>query len=344
MPTYIAFQDGDKPWHELRPDPAGGYSFDVANDYQFLVVCSDSGGFTTRLRQRTVADGDDFVWCMNHGDPYTTVQVTGHMQQPGFVSMYDFASSTTGPWDFTLDVTRGVHDLGATGAGNIVVRRGIPVTDATTLAPIDAVKDGVPLVSTPLTVGGLLTGDQVASEVDLYTVNDIVSAPTVAGSTAAVPPASVLFDGDQLDLYVTVGDGTHTRTADTWFTGHETTFTLLPPLAGVEFGAQDATSATLAGADEAELDLVVTTPTRTDRQDVTTTSAWRAATGRGVSLALDTMPDRFLTTGWTIDVTKPYVRTAIARMLGDVELTSALSNPVNGATMTPRVAPHMRRF
>jgi hypothetical protein len=326
----------------MRPDPIGTYAFDVANDYQFLIVCSDANGFTTRLRQRTAADGDDFVWCMNHGDPYTTVQVTGHMQQAGFVSMYDFASSTTGPWNFTLDVTRGVHDLGATGSGRIVVRRGNEVNAALVLDPIDVTQEGAPLVATPLTIGGLLAGDQVASEVDLYTANDIVSAPTVAGSTASVPPPSVLAGGDQLDLFVTVGDGTHTRTADTWFTGRETTFSLPAPLQGVEFGPQTAKSNELAAADEAELELVATSGARTDRQDVTTTSAWRAASGGdGISLAPDTLPDRFLS-GWTIDVTKPYVRTATARTLGDVELTSALSEPVNGATMTPRVAPHMR--
>src|SRR6476646_4300006 len=189
-PTLIAYQDGSGKWQEPSLDPAGNHELHVRDAYQLVVVCSDSTGFTTRIRERTVADGDDFVWCMNHGDPYTTVPVTGHVQQAGFVSFYDYASSTTAPWDFSLAVTPGLHDLGAYANGKIVFTHDILVQGATTMEPIDVDRSGVALLPIALQVGGLAAADQLATETDVYTQNDIVTAPLVTGASAMVPPSS----------------------------------------------------------------------------------------------------------------------------------------------------------
>jgi hypothetical protein len=338
-PTLIAYRDGSGAWQTPPRDAAGNYHLSVTGDYQLVVVCSDATGFATKLRERTADDGTtDFVWCMNHGDPFATVAVTGHMVQAGFVSMYDYASSTTGPWDFTLQVTPGTHDLGATGNGKLALRRGLGITVAKALAPIDVDAEGTALRPTPLSIAGLDPNMTVTTEADLYTLNDIVTAPAFPGSTAQLPDPSLIVTSDQLDLYITATDPGSIRTADTWFLGN-TSFTMLPALTDITF-ASDASGLVhaawqyLPAQDELALALVATGTNFTDTQEVSATPAYLAATGASdLVFAFDQPLPRFQQ-AWTIDVTKPYTRTFSARADGDVVYTTAYREGVNGAALT----------
>jgi len=334
-PTLIAYRDGEGPWLTPTSDGAGTYQLHVTDGYQLVVTCSDPTGFTTKLRARTFGDGaTDFVWCMNHGDPFATVLVTGEMTQPGFVSMYDYASSTTAAWSFALDVTPGVHDLGATGDGHFARRRDVYIPDAATLPTIDVDAEGDPLVATPLAVTGLQSDDQLTSEVDVYTALDVVTSPAVAGTTAQIVPQSQLVTGDQIDLFVTAADASSVRTADTWFTGSETSFAMPAPLSGVTFARRDtvhATWDTLPAYDELALQLAANGPGWSSVQELSASASWLAEQGAtDLAFALDPLPPRFQQ-AWTIDLDQAYTRALVATRDGDTVFTTSYREGVNGA-------------
>lgn len=332
-PTLIAYRDGTGNWQTPKRDAGGNYQLAVTDDYQLVVVCSDLTGFTTKLRQRTASDGsDDFVWCMNHGDPFSTVEVTGSMVQPGFVSLYDYASSATGPWQFTLQVTPGPHDLGATADGRLLVQRGIDISSGVTLDALDVDAQGTPLVLTDLSFTGLEQGDQVTSEADIYAANDIITAPATGGAAALLPPQAVLQSGEQLDLYVTAWSANHVRTADRWFTGSETSFVLPPVMDGVKFSASDTVHATwsaLPAHDELAVQLEAIGTGYQNIQEVTASQSWLDLHGASeVAFELDKAPPRFQE-AWTLDLSMPYTRSFIARSNGDTVTTTAYREAAN---------------
>lgn len=324
-PTLVAYRDGAGAWR--APDADG--TLHVTDDYQLVVVCTDAAGFDTVVHARTAGDGDDVIYCDGHGFAGTGgVQITGHMVQAGTVGMYDTASSTVAPWDFTLEVPAGAYDLAAVGAGNIAIRRDISAAASAQLADLDLSREGAALVPTALVLDGAQPGDAITTEVDLYTPNNVAFGPIHNGATAQTIPASLLAPTDQVDLYVEDATLTTRRTADTWFTGTETHLALMPILDGIRFGAADAvTPGTLPPYTELELDLVAQTPTTYSAQRFAASRSWLAATG-ATELAFPALDAPRFQAAWTIDRTRPYTRALVVSdgSSGTVYSTAVVDN------------------
>jgi hypothetical protein len=236
--ALFAYRDGQGAWQTATADGQGTYTIYVTSDYEVVVACTSTGGSDVETLAATFGDGSQqYVFC---NAPVTsaatqTVAITGHMIQAGTVTFGDTAMSATAPWDFSLNVTPGTHDLIAMSTGNdMVIRRDQPVTMAGSAAPIDAAQEGTPMVPVTLTVNGIGSGETVDNELDLFLTNDAAIWST-ASSTVETPPASLLEQNDFEFLLADASTATRDHWADTNFTGSETAFSLLPLLDGVQF-------------------------------------------------------------------------------------------------------------
>jgi hypothetical protein len=342
-PSLVMYRDGAGAWHDAGAGTSGDYALHVTDAYMLVVVCSDATGFDTVVRARTFDDGDrDYLYCAGHGLAPSSVQVTGRMLQPGTVSAGDFASSTTAPWDFALQIEPGTRDVMAVGNGRVAIGRDLAISKPTQLTLIDTDKNGTPLVPVALALANLRGDETITTEVDLYGANNVAFGPQVTGAIAQTIPASLLVASDQVDLLVDVATATTDRTADTWFTGAETQLAIMPEISGVTFatagGSLQASWGVLPSYTALGIAVDQTTPTTTARQEF---SASQSYLDRTVTTQLDLAfdpPPRF-DRAWLIDLTQPHVRsfTASDGSTGIV-YTSSVRESVGGAT--PRTAPH----
>lgn len=304
-PSLVAYRDGAGAWKTPTADSSGNYTLTVTNDYQVVVACNDSMNASSELLEATAADGKQFVFCSlpGTGTP-TTVAMTGHMVQAGDVWFGDTASSTTAPWDFTLNVTPGMHDVIAMSAAHgMVIRRNQNVTAAGSIPSIDVASEGTAMTPAALTISGL-GSDTLDTELDLFTQNEFA---TWLGSTTTLypPPASLLTASDFEFLFVEAYNGTTSRYADTQFTGSETTFDLPPALTGIVFGPGKASWASLPAYDRLTFGMQQS-GTLALQQTVVATKGWIDAT-HATALGFDAKPPGFDAT-WSIDPTKSYQR------------------------------------
>ncbi len=316
-PAMIAYRNFEGPW--LVPDAGaqpGDYVLHVTDAYRLALTCSDATGFDTVVRSATFGDADTmFVYCDGHSTALDgSAHVTGDMLQAGTVSMYDFQQSTSAPWSFQLAVPPGTRDLVAYGNGKALIRRDLAITDGVALAPIDVDRDGSALEPVALALDGVQPGDSLTTELDLYGANNLAFGPTVEGATAQALPAALLRPTDQLDLFITATsqDGRFTRTVDTWFTGTETRFQLMPTLDGASIAGATATWSALPPHTAVALELVAGTQTTWSAERIFATQAWLDETGT-TELALPAdMPERFQQ-AWTIDPGAPHTASFSAR-------------------------------
>jgi len=301
--ALFAYRDGQGAWQTATPDAQGTYVIYVTNDYQVVVACSDAGTSDVETLAATFADGArQFVFCSAPvpSAAQQTVAITGHMVQAGSVTFGDMASSTTAPWDFSLNVTTGNHDLIATSASNqLVIRRDQPVTMAGSIAAIDTAQEGTPMVPVTLTVDGVGSGETVRNELDLYLTNDFASW-TTASSTIETPPASLLQQNDFEFLFADASTTTQDHWADTQFTGTETSFTLLPFLDGVQFTVANSTVVATWGTVPAYDDLALAVYSAAANERVRATKGWFDAT-HAAQLTFDLMPPGF-DASWAVDL------------------------------------------
>jgi len=303
-PSLVAYRDGAGAWQTPVADSSGNYTLNVSVDYQVVVVCHDSANADSVLLEATANDGRQFVFCSipTSGTPPTTVAMTGHMVQAGDVWLGDTASSTTAPWDFTLNVTPGTHDLIASSAAHgLVIRRDQMVTAAGALAPIDVASEGTAMTPVNLTIGGL-GSDMLTTELDLFLQHDVAMW---SGSTPALyaPPSSLLTASDFEFLFAEAYTPTTARYADTQFTGTETTLDLPAALTGIVFGPGKASWGTLPAYDQISLDLQQTRTLGLE-QTVQATKGWIDAT-HATALAFDANPPGF-DASWSIDPSASY--------------------------------------
>ncbi len=330
VPSLVAVRDGDGAWTDVVANVYGDYAFEVHDLYLVAIVCSDASGFDTIVRAQTPGDGDpDLLYCNGHAlVPANAVDLTGHMLQSGSVSAGDSQTSTTAPWDFRLGVAPGSHDVVALGNGKIEIERGVAVTGATALAPIDVDASGTPLVAVPLTVADVHADDTVTTEVDLYTASDFHFGPAIAGTTAEAPDASLLVDSDSVDFYVDVTTATTERTADTYYTGSETTLPLMPVLSGITYTTANGSLQAHWGSLPPYTALGLAVSQGASMQEYTATKAYLDATGAALlDLAFDPPPD--FRPEWKVNLAQPYARAFTATNdATDVTLTTSTSESV----------------
>ncbi len=308
-PALVAYRDGAGAWKTPTADAQGNYALTVSVDYQVVVACTGSTGTYAELFEAVATDGPkQYVFCNAGagGMAPTTVAMTGHMVQAGDVWFGDTKSSTTAPWDFTLNVTPGMHDLiAASTAHAMVIRRNQTVSTAGAIPSIDVATEGTAMTPVNLTINGMASGTQLMTGLDLFLQHDSASWNWSTASIYA-PPSALLTSSDFQLLFVDAYSQTTAQFADVTFTGTETTFDLPAVLTGVVFGPAKASFGTLPTYDEVTLDLQQSRTSTLVEQSVRATKGWIEAT-HATSLAFGAMPPGFDAT-WAIDTTTSYQR------------------------------------
>jgi hypothetical protein len=287
-PVLVAYRDGAGAWQTPTGD-AGRYSLTVTDDYQVVVACNENGDIQSTQISATVDDGSrQYAFCMDEsGNNTPPVAVTGSMKQPGTVYLQNVVDSTTPNWNVSLDVTPGTHDLVAVdNQHRILMRRGLDLTTAATLDPIDLT--GAPMMTAySLQIANAGT-DSISTFLDLMTSNDDVQW---SSQTAEIwgPPASLVGSSDFQYVSAIAFAGNAYRWDGHELTGTETSFTLPDALTGVTFSGASAGWTTLPTYDKVELDLESGNGQNTISQSVQATKRWIDAK-HATSLAFDAQP------------------------------------------------------
>lgn len=251
-PSFVAYRDGSGSWQ--TPVVANGtYKLCVADDYVLETVYAGSNHFTASAVATTYAETNPvFQECMGAPPaPVQTVAVSGELVQGGQIwigSAHGGDLPDSGAISYMLDVGVGAHDVVASSdmyggsPGNVLITRNQDFEAAAVLPDIDLSAMGVPVQQVPIALAGLDPLDVVVSMLALRTSSTYASAISVHASqqsspTADVVPAAALVPTDEQDLTVSgsLGSGYHEATVA--FTGTETSFTMMPYLAGVAFSA-----------------------------------------------------------------------------------------------------------
>jgi hypothetical protein len=244
-PLFIMYRDGDRAW-QAPTTISGGYEFRVHDAYQLLAVCDGGGYYQTGIEAGTYDESGGMTYLPCYGStedtPPTTVQVTGVMAQPGFVSVGGAeATGTTTNWPFTLDVETGVHDLVAVANTKILIRRDVNVAAAMSVAGVDPT---VAMTAVPYTIGND-ADENVTTQMYLLTENDFTLMPERMGATAYVAPDTLLMANDrQYAVVMANGSQTWRGVFARYTSGSSTTYTLMPRLSGVQFTATGASWST----------------------------------------------------------------------------------------------------
>jgi hypothetical protein len=234
----LAFRDGiDAAWQTLTPTGGGRYEILVHGPYTVEAVSTDGNIVGTREVSRTLEDAPavDLSSLVSGATPPSLLR--GTMGQTGDVFLGDSSGyNADGKPAFEIPIADGTYDLVARieqPTPRVVIRRGVTVAGPTTLAPaIDAIREGVALVSVPVTVTNLASDERPS-------VNDtLVTASTTAWLNydpqllvAQLAPASVLRPGDAQYVQVWGGGVRGTRNITRRAVdGGSTAFTLpVPP-------------------------------------------------------------------------------------------------------------------
>lgn len=305
-PALVAYRDGAGAWQTPSDDGQGRYTLMVTDDYEVVVACADASGSQATLLAATVDDPSQYAFCSGSSGTATTVAVTGQMVQPGTVFMGDQATGSAANWSFTLNVDARLHDLIAVDdTHHMAIQRGIDITGATTLDPIDlAGADAMSPIT--LTLGGVGAGDMLYTGLDLLTANDFATFQSTTASLY-VPPASLLGSSDYELLFAEAYDATSYRYVNSRFTGTETSFTLPDPLTGIAFGkARASWSALPAMYDGAELMIDQGSGQVLVEQVVRATRRWIDAT-HATTLTFDAQPPGFQD-AWNVDTGGSYTQ------------------------------------
>jgi hypothetical protein len=342
-PDLIVYRDGAGPW--LVPATVtGGYQLHVTDDYQVVAACSVqalAGNEDSEQLNATADDGEQFMFCGGGGSTGTTFAVTGQMVQPGTVLMQDTATGSTTPWSFSLDVSAGTHELVAIGATNMLIRRNLALTAATTIPDVDVTTDGTPYTRVATTVVGADPLDKVEIQSGLYTGNDFATLSDTTDRTIIYAPAALVVatDGVQVDVRVTNTAMTIERSLFA-FNSNPTSFTLMPVLDGVTFG----TTSPIAGSwgtlpTYSTIGMISFGGTQTSffEQNVTATKQWVDKTGV-TSLAFESDATGY-NTAWNVPVAG-----AFAELSATVQAQTGSSSTgvVTGGAASALARAHLR--
>jgi len=260
VPIFFRYRTGGGRW-QAPEVTSGHFVFRVYDEYEIVAVCGNSTvGYDVGYDAGTFRER---LWLMPCRTPTVRsprVSVTGTMIQAGRVAMIDFATSTTGNWDFELQVPVGTHDLMASGNGRAMIRRGVEISAATDIADIDVDADGSALVDIPLVVNGTLEDDVLSTRsywgtMTLKGVQKLVEEP---GTTAHMAPDALLAPSDSRYFAVDAISPPRFRSAVVHYLPPTSSnrINLLPRLDDVQFGDNSVTWDSLPRAHQGALDLV----------------------------------------------------------------------------------------
>jgi hypothetical protein len=256
MPTFVAYRAGSGAW--MTPTlSTNGYTYEIeaTADYVFVAVCTSTDGSIDAVEvMGTVDDVGAYFSCQSDdtsaGGP--TVAVTGTMKQVGNVQMYAEASSTTAPWNFTLNVPPSItSDLFALGSASMAVQRSVAVGSAATqsVGTIDLSTQGTAYTKQPITVTGTPDDDTAFTEVFVQNQQGFATISIGSDATSLVEmPSSLMTSGDAEYLYV---EGYDETTSQSYESNDPTlaTYPMLPVLQGITFSGTTASWTTLPQAD-----------------------------------------------------------------------------------------------
>lgn len=285
-PTYAAYRAGGGAWQLATSSDGHTYKLVADADYEFVAVCASMDGTLDEVEVDAMAsDGANFFSCFNDdslGSATPTITVTGTMNQPGIVTLFEIASGSAAPWMFSLQVPpSSLQDLFAIGSSSMLIRRGVAIGAAATqaIATIDLAADGTALATEPIAITGLGSDDAILSQVALSTQYGFATISNGSSATSLVmPPASLLASGDAQLIALDAYDATSDREFQTEDPSI-TTFALLPRLDGVAFAAGSASWTSLpASSQRYQFQLAATGQSTGMTASVSISPAWLAAT------------------------------------------------------------------
>jgi hypothetical protein len=356
-PAQVMVRDGvDAPWQAAMIKSSTSFEATIHGPYLVSVVCKNlravavAGHHTqewqTWQAARTPEDSTDLVApCIA---PSEVHGVIGHMVQAGTLQLGELvASSATPDWERVLFSTAGKHDLIATTADRIAVRRDVEVPalgDPPPLAAIDVERDGLALVDAAFTAANAKPDEVVAASVNVATKTTHSDTAVYRGglATAKVAPSAALVATDAQTVTVSATRGTSVRSLRRPFrVGGAAGFTLpaaitngqwLVEAAGI--GVSWSALPALAPDDAltALIDAATTDPAVAAVQELDVSPRFIAAT-KLVHAVIDTSIPGF-EAAWKPDVTQPYTRTLRAEHVANGELSASTVTELSVATLT----------
>jgi hypothetical protein len=285
-PTYAAYRAGSGAWQLVTSSDGHTYKIVADADYEFVAVCASTDGTLDETEIDAMAsDGANIFSCQSDdslGSATPTITVTGTMNQPGIVTLFEIASGSAGPWMFSLQVPpNSLQDLFAIGSGSMLIRRGVSISAAATQAvpTIDLSTDGTALATEPIAITGLGSDDAIYSQVALSTQYGFATISNGSSATSLVmPPASLIASGDSQLIAIDAYDATSDREFQT-NDATVTTFALLPRLDDVAFADGSASWTSLPAASQRyQFQLAATGQSIGMTASVSISPAWLAAT------------------------------------------------------------------
>lgn len=311
-PQYIRYRDATGPWTEPTAVAENTYELHITDAYDVLVVCGGTTDLEVEELRRTFSDGPNAsIVCFYSGfKPNTTaVFLTGRMMQAGEISFGAYDTSTTGPWDFSLAVDPGIHDLIAVNPTSILLRRDQSITTSGTVPTVDLVQDGASLELRPFTVNSQ-PAEIVTSALYLTTANEFAALDGTDTNLRA-PPSALLLPGDVEEVWIEATADSFVRGDFVQYAGAQSSFSLMPQLTGVaySFGNGWVLSAgwsALPPYAVVELGVFGYSANRSATQTVDVTKSWIDATHVS-NVALDARPPDY-DPHWLADLGGPYLR------------------------------------
>jgi hypothetical protein len=280
-PTFAAYRAGSGAWQLATSSNGSTYKIIADADYEFVAVCASMDGTLDEVEVDAMAsEGANLFSCFNddtQGSATPTITVTGTMDQPGIVTLFEIASGSGSPWTFSLPVPpTTLQDLFAIGSDSMLIRRGVSIGSAATqaIATIDLSTDGTALATEAIAITGLGSDDAVFSQVALSTQYGFATISNGTSATSlVVPPASLLASTDTQLFAIDAYDATSDREFQT--ETPITMFALLPKLDGITFANGSASWTSLpAPSQRYQFELAGTGQTAS----VSISPAWLAAT------------------------------------------------------------------
>lgn len=239
--ALVAFREGlDGPWQPAAMKTPTVHEAHVHGPYVVAAVCEDPGSLEFQTFQEARTPDDErtiMIECLRPGSPRHPV--TGRMVQAGRVRMADgFDDSPSADWTFSVSVPLGTHELVATTADRIALRRGIAVGGSTTVTPdLDLAQEGAALAEVAFTASNAVPGELLDARVELDLPGpgsfNIYGGPIAA---AKVAPDSVLAATDVQSVSLGATSGVARRSLRRPFrVGGATAYTLPPPIEDVRW-------------------------------------------------------------------------------------------------------------
>jgi len=330
--ALVAFRDGlDGPWQAASMKSPSMFEAEVHGPYVVTIVCQDPsrGLYSTFQLANTPDDDRALMQTCDYTFP-TRVPVTGHMVQAGRVQIEDaLRTSSTADWDFNLSVLGGTHDLMALAADQIVLRRALSFTGATTVTPqIDVTREGTPLADVAFTATNATPTETLVAAVSLEKATSLLQIFSGPIATAKVAPDSVLLPADAQTVSIQASAGTSLRSLRRPFrVGGNTEYTLPAPVVGAkwEVAAGNLSASWSAIPDFSVFSIDVSgasDPSKFQNQYLFLSPRFVAATGI-TSATIDTDIPGFKPE-WRVSFTRSYYRRMFVQRVVDTEISSSM--------------------